>query len=265
MRGDVQSFQSIGLNPDFHDKKSMREALQQTFESVNINVKQLIIYGSGASSPNRKRLLMESLKERFPSTEVLIEHDLLAAARATLGHKAGLAGILGTGSNCCRFDGEKIIEEYRSGGYIIGDEGGGVFLGKLIIKAFIEDRMESDLREQFEADYQLDTDGILESIYKKPFPNKFLASFAKFAAKNRSHPSINDMIEKNFRAFFETQLLRFREVTELELGLVGSVAHHFEDEIRKISRDYNIHTGKIIQQPINALLAYHRAMIESEK
>ncbi len=196
----------------------------------------------------------------FKNAQIKVKHDLLGAARASCGTEAGIAGILGTGSNCCLFDGKHVSREYRTGGYIIGDEGGGVNIGKRIIKAFIEDYMPNDLREKFDQRYALSVDDILENMYKKPSPNRFLASFSQFAFHHKEHPFISELIYRSFSAYFKNQVCRYPESKNLKLNLVGSIAFYYQEIIRKVAQEYKVAIGTIIEKPISGLSLYHTSI-----
>ena len=260
-KNEIQQLSSIGLNPDFVNESQVKNLVEDTFKSINVNeVNQLFFYGSGSSSKSRKSVVKNGLEKVFSNAKIEIEHDLLGAARAACGRNRGLAAILGTGSNCCLFDGENIIKSYRSGGYIIGDEGGGVDFGKRIIKAFIEDKMPIDLREKFDFRYKLKVDDILIKIYKEDFPNRFLASFSNFIYQNKNHPFIVELISKSFRSFFENQVLRYTIQKDIPINAVGSIAYFYHDYFRAIAEEYSIPVGNIIEKPIAALTLYHQSL-----
>ena len=58
---------------------------------------------------------------------------MLAAARALCGRNAGIACILGTGSNSCLYDGTEITANVSPLGFILGDEGSGAVLGRTLV------------------------------------------------------------------------------------------------------------------------------------
>ena len=80
-------------------------------------------YTAGVATPAIEARLKEIFAECFMVEEVEVLTDLTASARAACGHDPGIAVIMGTGSNSCQWDGEKIVRHIKSGGFIIGDEG----------------------------------------------------------------------------------------------------------------------------------------------
>ena len=254
----ITQFSCIGLNPDFVTTNEVEKVVKNTFPNLRVeNISSIYFYGSGCSSPARNALIENGLSAVFASAKVNVYHDLLGAARAACGNSEGIAGILGTGCNSCLFDGENIVKNYRSGGFIIGDEGGGVDIGRRIIKAFIEERFDEDLKMRFDKRYKINIDEILENLYKKPQPNKYLASFSRFAFHNKEHPFIAQIIEKSIQAYFDERILRFDKATEIPLNLVGSIAFYYQEIIRKVAIKNKVNIGRIIEKPISGLTLYH--------
>ena len=255
----ITQYSCKGLNPDFNRSDKVKLEVEAVFKDkvVNKAVDFIYFYGSGCSSKSRNKIVEKGLAAVFLTAKITVEHDLLGAARAACGNQPGLAGILGTGSNCCLFDGNDVTKEYRTGGFIIGDEGGGVDIGKRIIKSFIEDYMPSDLKESFEKRYQLSVDDILQKLYKEPQPNRFLASFARFAFHHKEDAFISEIIQQSFRAYFSNQVLRYAEATQLKLSLVGSIAFYFQEYIRKIASENGVTIGTILEKPVSGLSLYH--------
>lgn len=254
----IEQFSCKGLNPDFHSVDSIYEEVASCFsDDIVDTVQEIFFYGSGSSSESRKAIVREGLSKHFIKAKIHLEHDLLGAARAACGHERGIAAILGTGSNCCAFDGTNVIKEYRSGGYILGDEGGGVDMGKRVLKAYIEDDMPSQLKERFEKRYTDSVDELLENIYKKPLPNRFIAQYSRFVFHHKNDPFMASLIQSVFNDFFEVKVLRFHKEYDWPLNIVGSIGFYFQDEIRRIAHEKNIRIGRIIEKPIAALSLYH--------
>ena len=259
----IKQFSCRGLNPDFNTTEEIFSEVNPLFSNdEKLNVKDHFFYGSGCSSFTRNKIVEDGLLPIFPNATIRIEHDLLGAARAACAKNAGLAGILGTGSNCCAFDGKQVTKEFRSGGFIIGDEGGGVDLGKRLVKGFIEGKMPSDLKDKFDFRYALSVDEILRKLYKEPQPNRFLASFSSFVFQHREHPYISDLIQNSFRAYFNEQVLRFEESASQPLSLVGSIAFYYHEFIRQVAKEVNVEIGQILEKPISGLALYHQELLD---
>lgn len=256
---EIHQFQCIGLNPNFHKKETVLSAIQQTFQDDKLNreIKEVYFYGAGCSTNLAQQFIQAQLQVVFKQANIQVAHDLLAAARASCGHQKGLAAILGTGSNCCLFDGSEVVASFPSGGYSIGDEGGGVHIGKRILKAYIEEYMPLELRERFDFRYQLSLDDILESLYKKPNPNRFMASFSQFAYQHKEDPFITKELLQVFDDFFEHKVLRFDEAKTVPLNMVGSIAFYYNEYIRTVAELKGVSIGTVLEKPIAGLSLYH--------
>ena len=205
----------------------------------------------------RDRLIFDALNAVFKNSDNHPDHDLLGAARASCGREAGLAGIIGTGSNCCFFDGDIVQKEFRSGGFILGDEGGGVDLGRSLLKAYVEQYLPEHLNVKFEKRFKTSYDEILEALYKKPFPNRFIARFSQFVFQNREDLFIQDIIVKSFSRYIENQVLKYDEAKSHRLNLVGSIAFYYHDIFKAVANKYGIVVGTILEKPISGLALYH--------
>jgi N-acetylglucosamine kinase-like BadF-type ATPase len=258
-KSSLQRLTSVGLNPDFHTEDSIAEEVRKIADQLESVPDEIHFYGSGASSKQRQAPIQMAFEHFFPKAKVHVSHDLLGAARATLGNRKGLVGILGTGSNCCAYDGNQITKEFRSGGYILSDEGGGVYMGKLLLKAFIEDELDDTVKHSFNLEFDLDVDAILQRIYKEKMPNRFIASFSDFISRHKANHQIQQIIDENFKAFFEQKVNRFDEYQKLPLGVVGSIATHFEADLQKAADQYGCNLSIVVAKPIDALINYHQA------
>lgn len=256
--GKIIQLESIGIHPYLQTEKSIFQVLSQIFEKQDISdVEEVFYYGTACSSVENKQKIKNAFSGLFPKTPIFVEHDLLGAARAACGRNAGLAGILGSGSNCCFFDGENIIEEFSTSGYFLGDEGGGVFMGKKLLKDFIENRMPADIKKSFDERYKLSKHDILNKLSTDERPNQFLASFAMFIYHHRDHDYIHEIIQYNFQQYFEIQVKSFSEYKNYPLNLVGSVAYYYQEYIRSIAQDNGIMIGNVLEKPIAGLTLYH--------
>ncbi|MBL4707626.1 MAG: ATPase [Flavobacteriales bacterium] len=254
----VSQYSCIGLNPDFVDSELVTKSVSEAFDKINLkSVTDVHFYGSGCSSESRNKIVKIGLAKCFINAQINIYHDLLGAARAACGKERGIAGILGTGSNCCLFDGKEVIQEFRSGGFVIGDEGGGVDIAKRIVKSFIEGRFDEELQDKFQKRYQTSVDEILENLYKKSQPNKYLASFSQFALHNKENTYISTLIEDSFHSYFKNQVMRYEEYQRIPLSLVGSIAFYYQEIFRSIASEYGVQIGIILEKPISGLTLYH--------
>lgn len=248
-----------GFNPYFQDVQTITETLEKELipDLPKEKVSEIYFYGAGCSNPEKIKVIETALKNVFPLAKANIEHDLLAAARALCGSKPGIAAILGTGSNSCLYNGKEIVENIASLGYILGDEGSGAHLGKTFIQAYLNKELPETISENFKNRFNLSKDDVLEAIYKKPLPNRFLASFAKFIYQNIKDPYITQMVIECFEAFFDKHICKYKNETHLKLNIVGSVGFYFSNIIRGVAQNKGIEIDTILESPIAGLTLYH--------
>ena len=214
-------------------------------------------YGTGCANPRNARIIKKALQKTFPGSEVQVTHDLMAAARSLCGDDKGIPCILGTGSNSCFYNGKKIIKNSPGLGYILGDEGSGAYLGKKVLQYYLYRTFDNDLKQKFDAKYRTDAVHILESVYKKPLPNRYLAGFTIFLAENRGHYMIENIIEDGLNDFFFNHLTKYKETSSLPVSFVGGVAYGFKDVLKELCNRYDFKLGKIFKNPMEGLVDFH--------
>ena len=220
-------------------------------------VDNVFYYGTGCANPDNAKSVKKALKHVFPSASIEVNTDLMAAARAVCGNNKGVAAIMGTGSNSCYYNGKKIIKNSPGLGYVLGDEGSGAYLGKKVIQYYLYDTFDEDLRARFDAKFITTTVEILDNVYKKPLPNRYLAGFTMFLAENRGHYMIENIIEDGINDFFFQHLCKYGEIWKYPVSFVGSVADGFKDVIKDLCNSYEFELGKILKNPMQGLVSYH--------
>jgi N-acetylglucosamine kinase-like BadF-type ATPase len=261
--GSFLSIETQGLNPYFVDYEYVVKILHAKIHPClcgNDIVENLYFYGAGCGNSRMKSKIYSPLANFFHQATVYVETDMLAAARALAGNDVGMIGILGTGSNLCVYDGQKIIEQQNSLGFILGDEGSGNYIGKKLLSNYFYGKMPKNIQTKFEEKYAPNLPHILNNVYHQPFPNRFLADFAYFAYENKDDFFINSLLTQCFDDFFQTNILLF-EKKYLPLYLIGGIANNFQEIIRYSAEKHHIKINKIEQDPIEGLLKYHKCYL----
>lgn len=255
----VRKLQTIGLNPYFVNPETVSQVLEKDLlPYTNPNdVSEIYFYGSGCTHSERIREIEYPLTDLFTEAKVSVESDLLGTARALCGKRKGMVGILGTGSNSCVYDGSSIIAQINSLGYVLGDEGSGAALGKSLLKSYFENQLPELLKQDFFEKYPLSLEKALEMIYRKPHPNRFLASFAPFAAQHKTNPFIAELLNTHFESFFLHMVEVYKGHGALKLYLSGSIAYYFSEFIESVAKKNHVRIGRIIIQPVDELMDYH--------
>ena len=184
---------------------------------------------------------------------------MVGAARALLQRSRGVACILGTGSNSCLYDGQSIADNVPAGGYVLGDEGSGAYLGKRLVSEYIKRRMPHEVAALFERECRASVSDIIENVYRCPFPNRYLANYAKFiAAHAGSEPWLYTLVLDSFTEFLRRNVCAYPGWEAMPVGFVGSVAWHFRDILRDAAAGCGVTVGDVMQNPIEGLLRYHK-------
>jgi glucosamine kinase len=249
-----------GISPYFLDAAQIVALLQKELipKLKNVKIAEVHYYGTGLSNPNNVKLVKQALKQLFPGAVIEATHDLMAAARALCRNEKGIACILGTGSNSCYYDGKKIVKNSPGLGYVLGDEGSGAYLGKKVIQYYLYNTFDEDLRARFDAKFVTTPVEILENVYKKPLPNRYLASYAIFLAENRGHYMVENIIEDGLNDFIMNHLYKYRETWTLPINFTGSIAFGFRDVLKELCNSYELELGTILKNPMQGLIEYHR-------
>ncbi len=256
---EMHSFWSEGINPYFHTA----ETVAQTLRSINFGafvpeqILEVYFYSAGSSTAQNKALMEKGFRAVFTNAKVEIIHDLLGASRALFLNDSGIACILGTGSNSCLYIDGAIVKTLGGHGYILGDEGSGMHIGRKVIRDFMSDLMPPDVLEVFQKEHGLTKDAITFAVYKQHFPNRFLASFSKFVKTHLDHPYFQALVDDAFMKFFERYIIQYPDYKKYPLRILGSVGFYYREQLEKRAALYSITIDKIIQAPIDGLVAYH--------
>ncbi|MCI5083117.1 MAG: hypothetical protein MRY78_15575 [Saprospiraceae bacterium] len=246
-----------GIQPFFLTDTQIENYIHQVFTLIPEPVHQLFFYGTGCNTQQNKDRLKAVFQSFFPATQIEIATDVLAAARACCQQQPGIAAILGTGSNVCRYDGQQVVEYAGGNGYVLGDEGSGADIGKALLKAYLEKRLPLSLKQALESSHVVDRATILHEVYQGPFPNRYMSTFAPFLSQHLDAPFVQQLLRERFGQFYQLDVLQLKHAQQLPVHFVGSVAFHFRHILRKLGKEYQLDIGTIIRQPIDGLVKYH--------
>jgi len=255
-----RTFITQGLSPYFVTSLQMEEIVQN---EIRAKLKKLVpdeiyFYGTGCISVNNIKLVKKALKAVFPATKkIMVDNDIIGAAKGLVADQKGIVCNLGTGSFCCFYNGKKIVKNSPGLGYVLGDEGSGAYLGKKVIQHFLYNTFDADLMDRFNSKFNTNRQEILDHVYRQPFPNRYLASFTMFLTENRGHYMIENIIEDGFNDFFFNHIYKFRESWTMPINFIGSVAFGFKDVLKEMCNSYELQLGKVLQKPMDGLIKYH--------
>lgn len=254
----IKQIVTPGINPFYQTTGEIQELIMTSLysETKSYKIDKIFFYGAGCAFQDKKETVMDALKYFYNEANIEVESDLLGTARALFQNHKGIACILGTGSNSCYYDGTQIVQNVSPLGYILGDEGSGASMGKQLIADCLKHQLPDWLEEKLLDEYELTPAMVIESVYLKPFPNRFLASFTPFLLEHLEEPSIFNLVYDSFDAFF-TRNVMYYDLENIEVGFIGSVAYHFRDTLEIVASERDIQISQILLEPMKGLVEFH--------
>ena len=249
---DTKTIVTVGLNPRVTGEEqfvavlcSVRHQLEGTLSGT------IRFFGAGCGTEESRNQVKNYILQVFPHASVTVESDLMGACIALCGQHEGCVGILGTGSNACQYDGSSIVKRNVSLGYILGDEGSGNHLGRMLLKGYFNGSMPQMLGDEFRKAYDITVEGVLQHLYQEQGVNRYLASFVPFIRDHRDYPYLHQLLLDAFGSYFQEQVQPLGCDT---LHLVGSVAAVFHKELSEAAQTYGIAVGTVMKEPIEGLI-----------
>jgi len=255
-QGTTETVLTQGINPFYQDAENISAILQKEFLAQK-KFDSIFFYGAGCINEEKQNIIKKALLQVFDTDNIFIGTDLLAAAHSLCQNKPGVVCILGTGSNSCYYNGKEIVANVSPLGFILGDEGSGAVLGKKLIGDVLKKQLSPGIIHDFFTTYPVTPAAILENVYKKPFPSRYLAGFTKFLSKNIASVEIQNLVLSGFREFVTRNLLQYPETGRTPIHFTGSIAFHFKEQLRTVFEEQHLTLGNIEQAPMNGLIKYH--------
>lgn len=257
--GKIVRITSPGLNPNFSNVDLIKDIIQQNvLPYININQSVNVkFYGSGCGGSQTVGIVEKAFVQTFKKASIYVASDLLGAARSVFGDKSGIACILGTGSNSGYYNGSEIVMNIPPLGFILGDEGSGTYMGKVLLADYLKGIMPESLAIEFNALHRINKEEVIEKVYRGNFPAKYVAEFVKFISSLAKEEYIYSLIESSFQAFIDRNIRLYPDFEECEICFTGSVAWAFKDYLKRVFDYNNLTIGKIVKNPVDGILDYH--------
>ena len=251
-----------GLNPHFTTDEQFLAACRQVSQHFSLSTFHfsLYFYGAGCGDDRQRQRVKELLTSFLRPEAVEVDTDMLGACRAVSGDRAGLVGILGTGSNACYYDGRRIVCQPVSTGFIMGDNGSANHVGRILLNDYLTQRMPEGLRRLFHEAYPMSDAQLIDAVYHQPHANRFLASLAPFAVRHEGEDYCAEVIRTALHDWYYGPLTTVIERSgcgDVELHLVGGFAKAIEPTLRRYLADLGLPVGIILADPMPGMLAYH--------
>jgi N-acetylglucosamine kinase-like BadF-type ATPase len=255
-------FTSLGINPFYQDTDSIISIIKpMLIKNVITQPEHIFFYGAGCGN-QKQWIVYDALKQIYPEAAIFVGSDLLGAARALCQNNSGIACILGTGSNSCFYDGKEIVSHVSPLGYILGDEGSGAVLGKKLISDILKNQLPEVVSQRFFDTYQLNVNSILDSAYKQPFPNRYLAQFSKFISENIELPEIENIVMESFEEFISRNIMQYEQVGSTGIYFTGSISWYFREQLEASLEKFGLTAVKITKAPLEDLISYHKTNLQ---
>lgn len=250
---------TVGYNPNYEPTENLRKSIAASTDLLHLfpQINKVYYYGAGCASETGCSKVRTVLKSLFHRAEIAVSTDLWGSVRAVYAGSPVICGILGTGSNSCRYDGSEMVHCIPSLGFSLGDEGSGNHIGRLLLRAYFYREMPTKLRANFESMFDLDLDGVLNAVYQQPNAAGYLAQYARFAADHQEEEFIRKLVGKAMNEFLHHFIRGFNNYRDHEVGMVGSIAYYFQGILQEEALKLEIQLGPILQRPIEELAEYH--------
>jgi glucosamine kinase len=246
-----------GINPILLNQDEIESIIRPlSAEIILSELDAIYFFGAGCSSVLLKEKVGKALFDIFEAKDIMVDTDLIAACLSLAGNKPAIIGLLGTGSNSCLWNGSEIEFKVPSLGYILGDEGGGVSLGKQLISDFLKNQMPLDLRIKFIEKYDVSAEIVIERVYQMQMPNRYLAGFAPFIENNIKETYCQNLLINQFDCFLKRNIIQYRKSGDFDLHFCGSIAFAHRDFLVMACEKYNLKVGKIVKEPLDDLAFY---------
>lgn len=255
----VKRLRTSGMNPFQMSEEAITEEIKTHLvpELPGTVLDEVHFYGAGCTK-EKQPIVERALRANLTiNGECEVASDILGAARGICGHKPGIACILGTGSNSCSYDGKNLVKNVSPLGFILGDEGSGAVLGKLLVGDVLKNQMPEAITKRFFEKYKLTSAEIIDRVYRQPKPNTFLASFVPFLEENIDEPKIYNLVKESFRSFLRRNVMQYDGWQTLPIGFNGSIAKIYKKPLLEALEEEGMHLGRIIQAPMEAMVEYH--------
>lgn len=254
----VSSVNTQGLNPYFVSQQKIKQVISQYIKPIADKIDRVYFYGAGCGDQRKANEVRKTIEHTLNTSMCKVAGDMLGTARSLLKNESGIACILGTGANSCVYNGQIITKNAPSLGYMLSDWGSGSVMGKDLLKLILQEKLPSHMIVDFFDTFKMTRTEILDRLYNKPMPNRFLASFAPFILSYAEEPPCHKLIIDNFKEFFQYYVLCYRDNGEQPVvHLSGSVAYYFRKYLNEVANQLDIKIGSIVQCPMDGLVQYH--------
>lgn len=254
--GVIESASSMGINPTIQSSGEIKDEQDNTLRKLGqLHIDKIEYYGAGCGDIIAEEKIRDILNPHFTGASISVESDIIAAYKSVFNNQNGIVSILGTGSNSGQFVGGKMVNNVKSLGYLMGDEGSGSQIGKDLMRDYFRAKLPKDISNFMDDYFGKNKDEVLKEVYRLKYPNRYFARLVKdIIGANKNNTHLLELVEKQFQLFFDTCLMEYKDIHENEVGFIGSIAYYFQDILINMTNNHRLNLRKIIKQPIDQLV-----------
>lgn len=252
-----------GINPFYQTTDNIIQSLKEEYSLKHETPQHIYFYGAGCANKEKNDIVEKAISAYFNTNDITISSDLTGAAHSLCQHEEGIACIIGTGSNSCYYNGFEVKANVSPLGFIIGDEGSGAALGRKLISDLLKNQLPKSVIDLFFNSYPTSKDEILDNIYKKPFPNRYLAQYTKFLSANIHIKELEELVISLLEEFIKRNVMQYKNAETLKIHFTGSIAFYFKPQLKQAINKFNLTLGHVSKSPMEGLIKYHKQQNES--
>ena len=260
----VERMKMEGINPFSVPEEHIRKVVEEQFLPVasRYNISHIWFYGAGCGFGGD--IIKRVLSHYFPATDVFVGSDIDGAAKACCANGSGIVCILGTGVSSMQLEEGVCSKRLPGPGYILGDEGSGTVMGKMLLSDFIYNQIPPHLHKLFTSEFEVTVPEIIDRTYHKPAANRFFSSFTPFLSRHIEEEYCRNIVRYNFEQLAKRSLVQY-DTERLSVNFVGSVAAIFEDILTEVLEEHGMKKGIIVRSPIENLVKNLTAELNANK
>lgn len=129
-------------------------------------------------------------------------------------------------------------------------------MGRIFLADCLKELAPKELMESFYDKFRITADDALESVYSRPFPNRFLSTISFFLNEHLDNEYVYNLVYSNLRNFFIRNIFQYK-YRDYPISFVGSVAYVYAKILHSVAKEFDITISNITETPMSGLVDYH--------
>ena len=173
---------------EFGVEKILHRVMDETLGDHDIRLDAICLGIAGVDRPRDAQTIKDIMRRIGQKTPTVVVNDALVALVAGAGEQAGVVVVAGTGSIAYGHDSEGHAARAGGWGYLLGDEGGGFWIGRAalsaVVRQFDQRGPATLLTELVLKQMQLSTPAeVIHAIYERGLQRHAIAGLAGVVQK----------------------------------------------------------------------------------